>query len=359
MEKLPIKIQLNDSFFEEETKCGYLVSSNIKQLWAVLLDLMVEFDAVCKEHGIKYSLEGGTLLGAIRHKGFIPWDDDADIIMLRPEFEKLCKIAPTAFKAPYFWQTNETDPGSMRRHAQLRNSATTCILCYEMEKGVPKYGFNQGAFLDVFIWDEVPDNEEERLVFCNQLEKFAPVLDILKDYYWKSGETPLLRELQHQASVEFGFIASRYNGTNQKRVGNVSLLIHPDKKMLLPREMFEDLIEYPFEGYHFSIPRDYRTMLTAYFGDWHQLIISGSMHGQIFANMTTPYVHYISKQGIRATDKAYMTFPVWGLCKKFANELSQKNKKIQKLRRQRKWIGITLGVMTLSLISVITYMILL
>jgi lipopolysaccharide cholinephosphotransferase len=63
----------------------------MKQLWAVLLNLLVEFDTVCVEHHIKYVVEGGTLLGAIRHKGFVPWDDDVDVIMLREEYEKLEK----------------------------------------------------------------------------------------------------------------------------------------------------------------------------------------------------------------------------------------------------------------------------
>ena len=71
-----LKIKLPDSFFYEEERDGYWVSSEIKELWAVQLDLLNEFDRVCKKYNLKYILDFGTLLGAIRHKGFIPWDDD-------------------------------------------------------------------------------------------------------------------------------------------------------------------------------------------------------------------------------------------------------------------------------------------
>ena len=84
-----IKLSLPEGFLEEEVRCDYTVSKEMKKVWAVELDLLAEFQRVCKLHDIKYSVCGGTLLGAIRHKGFIPWDDDIDVMMMREEYEKL------------------------------------------------------------------------------------------------------------------------------------------------------------------------------------------------------------------------------------------------------------------------------
>ena len=116
-----LKLQIPEEFFKEEVRDGYFVSSDMKNLWAVELDLLNEFIRVCEVYNLRYFAEGGTMIGAVRHNGFIPWDDDIDIVMPREDYCKLEKIAVKEFKFPYFWQTEKTDPGSMRGHAQLRN----------------------------------------------------------------------------------------------------------------------------------------------------------------------------------------------------------------------------------------------
>jgi lipopolysaccharide cholinephosphotransferase len=154
-----LKLKLPDGFLDEEVRCDYTVSHEMKELWAVELDLLAEFDRVCKKNSITYTADGGTLLGAVRHHGFIPWDDDIDIAMLRSDYEKLNGIAKEEFKDPYFWQTEETDPGSMRGHAQLRNSNTTGMLKSELDRNIM---YNQGVFIDVFPFDNVPDDSVAR-----------------------------------------------------------------------------------------------------------------------------------------------------------------------------------------------------
>ena len=303
MNDLPIKLKLKESFFEAETICDYEVTTESKQLWAVLLDLMVTFDAVCKQYNIRYSIDSGTLLGAVRHGGFIPWDNDADVIMLRSEYNKLCAVAPTAFAEPYFWQTNDTDPGSMRRHGQLRNSQTTCILTSETSDGTPLFHYNQGVFLDVFILDEVPDDVEERHRFQDELQHALGELWDFKKFYADSHLSPWMEKAQKQAYDNFETLVARYNGTGKKRVGNIALIPQRKDSLFFLKELYEDLIEYDFEGYTFAGPRDYETILSGHYGDWHQLVRgAGDAHGEIILDLRNSYRHYLKPHAPQRAD---------------------------------------------------------
>lgn len=339
MKNLPIKITLDKGFFLPEERCGYQVTAESKQLWAVLLDLMVEMDAVCKKYGIQYSIDSGTLLGAVRHGGFIPWDNDADVIMLRSEYNRLCEIAPTAFQDPYFWQTNETDPGSLRPHAQLRNSRTTCILSDETEEGHPRFTFNQGIFLDVFVLDEVPDDAGELQAFREALKKSKTVLWDFKEYYCASSNSPWMEMAQKQAYRDFEALVSRYNGTGQKRVANISLKPTRKEKDFYPKAMYQDLVDYHFEGFAFPGPRDYETKLRGRYGDWHQFVMGDDAHGGVFCDATTPYTHYLktSLKTVGAVSSA-AEHPIYRLYKQRDELLQQRDEAWKTLSQEAKTI---------------------
>ena len=89
------------SFFDEEIRCDFLVTKERKKIWAIGLDLLLEFDRVCKKYNLSYFLIHGSLLGAIRHNGFIPWDDDIDVAMLRSDYNNLMNIAAKEFSNQY------------------------------------------------------------------------------------------------------------------------------------------------------------------------------------------------------------------------------------------------------------------
>ena len=97
-----LNIVLPDGFLNEEVRCGYTVTKQMKEVWAVELDMLEKLLSVCKKHDIKIFASGGTMLGAVRHQGFIPWDDDIDMMMFRDDYEKLCKVAQEEFEYPYF-----------------------------------------------------------------------------------------------------------------------------------------------------------------------------------------------------------------------------------------------------------------
>ena len=113
------------------------------------LDILDHFDKVCNEIGVDYSLSYGTLLGAVRHKGFIPWDDDIDVVMLREDYNRFIKIGSNYLEDNYFIQTYESDPYYPRNHAKILNLNTTLI-----ENSFNNLNIKNGVYIDIFPIDK-------------------------------------------------------------------------------------------------------------------------------------------------------------------------------------------------------------
>lgn len=301
-----LKVSLPDGFLDSETRCGYEISSSMKKVWAVEIDLLLEVMRVCQKHHIQYFADGGTLLGAVRHKGMIPWDDDIDLGMLRPDYDRFCEVAPQEFQEPYFFQVEETDPGSLRGHIQIRNSQTTGILKDELS---PKRKFNQGIFIDIFPFDNVPDDDAEFEEFARILKRKREIYSSLNDIqnvyrpsffgffkrpvkYLKHKFLP--KEKTREAYDDFIHTVTKYANVETRRVG--CMLLDQSRHLLYPRESFARSMEVPFEFFHIVIPVDYEKILTIQYGDWHVPVKGGSFHGGVLFDTTKPYTEYLASK---------------------------------------------------------------
>lgn len=132
----------------EEIKISEEIREAIKK---IQLDMLKEVDRICNKHNIRYCIGWGTLLGAVRHKGFIPWDDDADILMLRRDYRKFSKVCKTELEEKYFFQDDESDDAYLWGYAKLRNTNTCYIRC-----GQEHIPCKTGVFIDIFPLDNVP-----------------------------------------------------------------------------------------------------------------------------------------------------------------------------------------------------------
>ncbi len=310
-----LSIDLPHHFLDDEPKT-IVVSRRRKEVWAVALDLLVQLDQVCRRHDIRYFCDGGTVLGAIRHHGFIPWDDDVDVIMSRSEYDKLNAVAPTEFKYPYFWQTNETDPGSARGHAQLRNSATTGMLKSEMRDGKPLFTFNQGIFLDVFPFDNLPDDEMDRRNFRERLRKCKARISKIKGRRlimkssWKSLVAPRRlygfcqaqrmrvweilrgRDVLSESIDMLDETARQYNGIKTEEVAPVSF--DPDHREVLPAHFLDEAVEVDFEFLKIPVMAHYWESLEINYGaNWREHVVGASSHGGMFVDTDRPYTEYL------------------------------------------------------------------
>jgi lipopolysaccharide cholinephosphotransferase len=309
-----IKIQLPNDFFKEETRCGYTISAQMKEVWAVLFDLLQEFSDVCKRHNIKWFADGGTILGAVRHKGMIPWDDDIDVMMLREDYDKFIEVAADDFKHPYFLQTEERDRGCIRGHAQLRNSLTTGILNEEINLNLP---FNQGVFLDIFPIDGLAsfDNLESDVeaiqsgkAQCRNIRSLHynprqiltkhPRLSMmrLRTYISKclfcgkgnlgyEREYKQLEQLMRQCKGQDTEFVFKYCIATPKTI----------KRRIWRREWLKEQVFVPFEHMLIPIPNGYEQILDVFYGNWREFVIGTATHGGCFLDTKRPYTDYITK----------------------------------------------------------------
>jgi len=256
-------------FYEEEVRCNYKISSIMKELWAIQLDMLNEFDKVCEKYNLKYFLDFGTMLGAVRHKGYIPWDDDVDVSMLREDYEKFIQVAPNEFKYPYFFQNAYTDKDIVHGFSKLRRSDTCEIIKGDLQYG---YRYNQGIWIDIFVMDGLPQDEQQQKAIDARRDKFYYTLFMLVRPSKKADIKYLPKMLRYayynlitggreKEFTRFNDFAQQFSGSNI--VGHLMFY----NSYRFRRELLEDLIRVPFENLMLPIPRGYDEYLRTVYGD--------------------------------------------------------------------------------------------
>lgn len=298
-----LKVTLPKDFLQEEKRDGFVVSPAMKEVWAVELDLLAEFQRVANKHNINYIASGGTMLGAVRHKGFIPWDDDVDIMMLRKDYNKLLSVAEE-FEHPYFLQSNRNDKGYFRCFLRLRNSLTTGI--QNMEKDC-HFKYNQGIFIDIFPLDNIVDDIKlfiQQQIRAKTLLKKARFYSSLQSRYYKDKspikrmQRDLLRSFVFKEDKDEKYLfeyeneVQRYNDRETAKVSLLSFQFDYRIHDIKLKDVYE-VEEMDFEFLRLPVPKDYYNLLTWKYGDWKTPMKFPNYHGDIFFDVNKPYTHYI------------------------------------------------------------------
>ena len=254
-----------------ESKQYYLTPKDIEIVHKVELELLIEFDRICRKHNIKYSIDGGTLLGAIRHGGFIPWDDDADVIMTRREYKKFIGILDAELdKKRFYYQDINRTKGYRWGYGKLRRKSTSFIRLKQ-----EKMPYEQGIFLDVFVCDNVPDNYLLRTL-CN----FHSFL-FRKAFYSKIGvdEYKGIKKIMYRSlsKIPEEKLKKKYreyvNKRNRVDTNWVKCLTFPacNNTYGYKREWYEDVVDISFEGVVLKGSRKYDEYLAFLYGDYMKL----------------------------------------------------------------------------------------
>lgn len=248
----------------------------LKKVQPVLLEMLREIDRVCKENDISYFLYRGTFLGAVRHQGFIPWDDDLDVAMLREDYEKFCCVAPDRLDPGYTFQTWHTDPEYAHPFGKLRKRGT---LYLEAKGGHPLK--ENGFYVDVYPLDFAPEGEGDYRALSRKL------LHLYRLKLMKSGYTPWMEDKKVIWKKRIGYLAYQFAALflSQKKIIQVyeGLVFAAGKsgrvyeQSALPRDYSFDCVwcrelrDYPFEGGLYPAPKEADRFLTTLYGDYMQL----------------------------------------------------------------------------------------
>lgn len=248
----------------------------LRRVQLTQLKIAEEIKRVCDENHIQYFLDSGTLLGAVRHDGFIPWDDDMDIGMTRDNYEKFRKIAPQKLDPAFAWQDwhNDSDYPLPFGKVRLRNTVYV--------EGKAKKLKENGFYVDVFPYDNAPENPADRRKLADRLTSIERKLLMKSGYqpWYEDGKINMKKRAAYsfyQIAVAFKSHKSLVHDYEEvvKSVpytGEYTYEQDGTKHLyLFKEEWIKDVIDKDFEGITFSIPKHYKKWLRSVYGDYMKL----------------------------------------------------------------------------------------
>lgn len=284
-------INLPNTFFEDEVREGFYIPSAVKKAWGAELMVLSAIDELCQKYGIKYYAEWGTFLGAVRHGGFIPWDDDMDIGMLRDDYEKFLEHAdelPKGFKV-YNLRSRES-------HDQfLANVVNLDRICFEPEHLETYHGFPYIACVDIFITDYVSKDKNAFYEMISDAKMVLGVSDSIKDGTLKGKDIEIalsrieskfgkkisiekdLNKTAHKLDILAESIFMRFSHDEADEVSQIMPWgLQHDRRH--PIGWYDELVKLPFEGIEVPVPCDYVEALTSRYGDFMTLYKNAGAH---------------------------------------------------------------------------------
>lgn len=240
----------------------------LKKIQIEILDYVVSF---CEKHSIKYWLDCGTLLGAIRHKGYIPWDDDIDIGMLREDYDKFIKTFNMNNSSNYVCYSVENNNDFFFPFAKVMDKKTEL---FEPDEN----GFKYNIFIDVFVYDNAPDDEKKVKKMFKKRDFYTYLNGIrgFKNYYSSKKIVSVAKRIMEIGLFLFprNYFAKRiinnskkYVAYSTKRVGDFTSV----SKNCVEKSIFSEMIDVEFEGKMYKAPNGYDVWLKSFYGDYMKL----------------------------------------------------------------------------------------
>lgn len=297
-------MQYDLDFIKPEIRSDWEVSETTKKVWWVQLDLINQLDRICTKHDLKWFPMWGTLLGVVRHHGYIPWDDDVDIVMPREDFEKLILIAPSELHYPYYLQTTLSDEECFYMWVSLRNSDSTGNreTCLKKKQ-------NNGIGIDIMPLDGCEDNLTTFRITRYPVRVLSVLANTYVNDFNKSTTAEIIRKILRFTGFDYKKAYIKAEKRNKKykiaKYNKVAFRAHADplyQKKRLSKDMwdkadFERTIRMPFENITIPVPVGYDHLLKQIYGDYMKFPPKDKRQGKhdVIFEPDIPYKEYCSK----------------------------------------------------------------
>ena len=267
----------DDGYFREETREGFVIAEDMKRAWAAQLEVLEEVKRVCGILEIKFFADWGTLLGAVRHHGFIPWDDDMDIAMLREDYMRFLSEAPALLEKYYEIKSVYNDPEDDTIKARIINGRH---ICFETDFLARFHGCPYVVGIDIFPVDNITDDKRaldkqiESLRFLLRTAESVPekgpygaeVLELMKKIEKTFGiPVNYNNRLKHELKKIYDIVCSLYHDENSAEVCSM-IDFAEGWDYHAKREWYEDICELSFENTTIPVPEGYDGLLQIKYG---------------------------------------------------------------------------------------------